>query len=338
MKETWIQTSPRVRAFAHPVENDFVQEFKPVIGLVGPDGSMPVPNESGSQREGRMCWKASIRRSGEHKDDLKFGNYKLGEIEGKKFNDVDGDGEFDQGSDRGLNNWNIRLYDAEWDNVEHDLTGRWRGTNGWYFFEGLTPGRYHVCEVLKDGWVQTYPQAMAQVAPLPPREGEEWELSSGDGNVALNHRLPMMDSIATRNRSGDDSEGEVCWTTWINRSGTYRPDLKFGNFKLGVIDGRKIEDKNGDGVLADDEPGLGGWTIQLWEKISATERKFREDTVTNERGYYKFENLEAGEYYVTEVLKDGWMQKYTAILESESLEIRSGLSIPISTSETLNWG
>lgn len=68
------------------------------------------------------------------------------------------------------------------------------------------------------------------------------------------------------------------------------------------ISGRKVHDQNANGV-DDDESGLSGWTIQLFQGET-----FIGDEETGEGGSYSFSDLEAGEYVVCEVLVDGWTQ------------------------------
>lgn len=93
--------------------------------------------------------------------------------------------------------------------------------------------------------------------------------------------------------------------------------LVCGNFSEGVnpathapsISGTKYEDLNGDGDRDGGEPGLGGWTIRLYDAgvLLAT-------TTTDGAGHYAFE-LDANTYDITsesftvdEVLQPGWRQ------------------------------
>jgi len=71
-------------------------------------------------------------------------------------------------------------------------------------------------------------------------------------------------------------------------------------FTPGVISGMKYDDLNGDGEKGD-EPGLEGWTIELYrgDSLIAT-------TTTDASGYYSFSGLIPGVYTVMEVLQPGW--------------------------------
>ena len=90
--------------------------------------------------------------------DINFGNAELdpGEIQGIKWNDIDGDG-IQDADEPGLEGWTIFLDDNE--NGELDTGEQFTVTdaNGEYSFANLTPGTYTVAEVQQDGWQQTYP-------------------------------------------------------------------------------------------------------------------------------------------------------------------------------------
>ena len=91
-------------------------------------------------------------------------------------------------------------------------------------------------------------------------------------------------------------EGESITCTIINTRDT------------GDIQGYKFEDLNGNGTWDEGEPGLDGWTIELWggeeDLIDTTE------TSDDPLGEYRFENIPTGYYAVCEVLEEGWTQTY----------------------------
>ena len=87
----------------------------------------------------------------------------LGSIQGRKYYDVNGNGDFDQeekdapGNPNRLNDWTINLYtNLSEDPIANLITGH-TGNKGQYRFEDLLPGTYYVCEVLQNGWIQTEP-------------------------------------------------------------------------------------------------------------------------------------------------------------------------------------
>lgn len=84
-------------------------------------------------------------------------------------------------------------------------------------------------------------------------------------------------------------------------------DLDFRNMEETLYDiaGYKLD--------ADTDEGLAGWVINLemWDDTITTPAFIKVDErITDENGKYCFEGLEAGEYRVSEVLKDGWVQDF----------------------------
>jgi uncharacterized repeat protein (TIGR01451 family) len=80
-----------------------------------------------------------------------------GSISGAKWNDQSYNGIWDPG-ENGLSGWTIQLYffnpcDNKWINIDNENTGAW----GSYKFSGLVAGNYRVNEVLRTGWIQTFP-------------------------------------------------------------------------------------------------------------------------------------------------------------------------------------
>lgn len=85
--------------------------------------------------------------------------------------------------------------------------------------------------------------------------------------------------------------------------------LECGNYSrpqptdLGSISGVKFEDVEADGTKDAGDPRLPGWTINLSGPVNDSD-------VTGAAGTYSFNNLPAGTYTVTEVLKAGWRQSF----------------------------
>lgn len=78
-----------------------------------------------------------------------FTNTKFGSISGYKFEDVNGNGEWDEG-EPALEGWTVILSGDEDNDRETD-------EDGYYSFTNLSPGTYQVCEE-PEGWIQTKPQ------------------------------------------------------------------------------------------------------------------------------------------------------------------------------------
>jgi hypothetical protein len=75
----------------------------------------------------------------------------------------------------------------------------------------------------------------------------------------------------------------------------------FGNFACLTVSGTKVNDLNGNGVRDDGEPGIAGWTIDLYRNgvLVAT-------TTTGADGTYSFEVCAGGGYEVREATPPGW--------------------------------
>ncbi len=92
--------------------------------------------------------------------DLDFGNYRpsgggedYGSISGHKFNDLNGNGEWDKDGDDpepALSGWTINLSNGDTDITDED---------GYYSFTRLPYGTYTVSEVQQEGWTQTAPES-----------------------------------------------------------------------------------------------------------------------------------------------------------------------------------
>lgn len=78
----------------------------------------------------------------------------------------------------------------------------------------------------------------------------------------------------------------------------------------GEISGTKFHDINGDGIRQQDEPGLGGWEIQLETIIDSI--RFTRTATTLADGSYSFTGLTAAAYTVKEIIQNGWTQTYPA--------------------------
>ncbi|MFA5030977.1 MAG: SdrD B-like domain-containing protein, partial [Patescibacteria group bacterium] len=77
----------------------------------------------------------------------------------------------------------------------------------------------------------------------------------------------------------------------------------FFNFQLGKISGYKWNDLNGDGKWDAGEPGIEGWTINLWKDAGVAPF---ETVTTDNTGRYEFDGLLHGSYVVTEGSRTGW--------------------------------
>ncbi len=206
-----------------------------------------------------------------------FGNTELGEISGKKFNDLDGDHiRTNTTTDPNLPGWTIRLDLVDSLDAPNCPDGTVNGeycelvTNsfGNYSFEDLYPGNYIVSEDLQSGWIQTR-----------PNESYGGQGAQADGTYLLTIQ------------SGDAID-----------------DRDFGNQGRGSIQGYKFHDLDRDGQWGE-EPTFSGWVIFLDKNDNQTLDEGELWTET-ENGAYLFENMPAGEYSVCEEIEEGWEQTY----------------------------
>lgn len=218
-----------------------------------------------------------VTESGQVFSEHDFGNTELGYIQGRKFQDVNYNGEFDQdekneeGNPNRLDDWMIYLYDENWNLIANMLTGddetpAGNVGQGQYRFEGLVTGTYYVCEEDREGWEQTRPH-------------DEMNFVEPEGSV--------VEDIADR-----------CFEVSL-RAGQHKGGVQFGNFELATISGMKWEDTNVNGTMDEGEDGLNGWEITMDDEIAA---------VTADDGHYTIAGVGYGEHEICEVMQEGWVQ------------------------------
>jgi len=110
-------------------------------------------------------------------------------IRGSKFNDLDGDGRWDDG-EPGLEGWTIYLDADHNGQLDPDEFATTTDTRGNYSFPRLKPGAHTVAEVPQDGWQQTYPTAApeAEFRVNTTTAGQQWHsatASDAAGNFAV---------------------------------------------------------------------------------------------------------------------------------------------------------
>jgi hypothetical protein len=88
--------------------------------------------------------------------------------------------------------------------------------------------------------------------------------------------------------------------------------VMFGNFQCFKVDGKKINDLDGDGVKDFGEPGLAGWKIMLFRSTDGgTTWGHYDTTFTDSNGYYSFKVCTGGKFKVVEETPAGWKQTNT---------------------------
>ena len=125
--------------------------------------------------------------AGETAENLNFGNFELepGSISGSKWNDLDGDGERDEG-EPSLADWTIYLDDNQNGELDEGEVSTVTDADGNYIFNDLPVDTYTVAEVLQDGWQQTFPGSSSL---------EDVLLFDDDDNPEENHFQTALDNL-----------------------------------------------------------------------------------------------------------------------------------------------
>src|SRR5262249_10203618 len=100
-------------------------------------------------------------QSGQDVSGEDFGNFKNITVTGQVYNDLNGNGSGNNGSDPGLSAV-VQLYldtNANGSNGPGLIASLTTGPAGTYSFPNLGPGAYHVQEVVPDGWLLTHPDS-----------------------------------------------------------------------------------------------------------------------------------------------------------------------------------
>src|SRR5439155_11135101 len=100
----------------------------------------------------------------------------------------------------------------------------------------------------------------------------------------------------------------------------------FGNFQTIRISGLVFNDRNADGVQESGEPGLNGWTINLFKApspVPTAHRTTSNNGITD--GVFSFGSVGPGMYTIQEVVQAGWMQTTTPL--SYSFTATSGMDV-----------
>ncbi len=197
--------------------------------------------------------------------------------------------------------WNDLNENGVWDDVEPTMSG-WEITvsNGEESFSTLTDetgayaftvdaGWWTVSEEDRQFWTQTAPNTMYG-------------------------QLLIEDDVQERGRKSEMGTCNVFFadeTEWQNDFALLAPEFEtegsftcnFGNYFSGyVVDGVKYFDENENGVRDEGEPTLSGWEIELSDGENVM------STVTDDNGFYSFTFDQPGEWTVSEIQQEGWVQ------------------------------
>jgi len=107
----------------------------------------PANNQSGAQDEYPVCEGITVSTSG-YRVSTEFGNIRFGDLVVTKYNDVNGNGEWDDNEDT-LPDWTMNLSGFDFlGSQDTDVLGE-------ATFSDLRYGKYYLSETEQDGWTQT---------------------------------------------------------------------------------------------------------------------------------------------------------------------------------------
>jgi len=147
------------------------------------------------------------------------------------------------------------------------------------------------------------------------------KLNAASGALAWNYYLGGNDYDFGNDVAVDDAGnvfavGDTLYYQWGTPVRIYSGDddafvARINDQPIGIY-GSKWNDQIPDGEWGPGEPGLGNWTIELYDNTGAT---LITSTTTDANGAYGFESvggvpLDAGYYVVKEVKQQGWTQTY----------------------------
>ena len=279
-----------------------------------------------------------------------FGNFECFTVDGYKYNDLNGDGDWDEGEPT-VAGWTIQL----WRNGQLFATTT-TDTDGYYSFSVCLGGDYVVEEAVSDGWTATGPTSYTFTAVSGQAQSFsffnfEWfqvcgykyddKIGNGvwdEGDVGISGwtiYLYMDDTLVATTTT--DADGKYCFT--VTEPGSYRvveetkdgwkatyPEsgeysftavsgedltLDFLNFNEAKVCGYKWYDRDMDGVKDSTEPFIEGFKIELYKDGQLVSTAY-----TDANGIYCFEHLWWGTYTVKEVMPSNpdiytaWAQTY----------------------------
>ncbi len=149
-----------------------------------------------------------------------FGNFQNASISGYKFNDVNGNGQWDNG-ENGLAGWTITLYANDGTGqLSKSLGTTVTANDGSYSFGNLPPASYKLCETSQTGWSQTFPTTNNRCQLVTVALSGHDYSNTNFGNQGRG-TISVIKNVDT---NGDGTVDQTDVTTWnwdINGSGGY---------------------------------------------------------------------------------------------------------------------
>ncbi|MEI7579383.1 MAG: SdrD B-like domain-containing protein [bacterium] len=171
--------------------------------------------------------------------EVDFLNYRYGAIQGRKFEDVNGNGKIG-GPDTEITGWNIKLF-QNGGLVSEQLTHTLNSGVVAYRFKDLAPGTYQVCEEMQTGWSQVLPNSGTA---SPDNNGtfcRDVVVTSGS-NETGEHFLNFKQAVISGVKFSDTNYDHLDYTNETKLSGW---DITIDLNNDGFIDDTQTTDQNG---------------------------------------------------------------------------------------------
>ncbi len=230
----------------------------------------------------------------ETRDDVDMGLYRFGSISGIAFNDQNADG-LRQNGEAGLNSIIVNLYADTDQNGEPDSSDEIATTTtttvnevaGSYQFSGLVPGSYLVQFITGQGFTGT----IANAGNNDNLDSDIDPITGNTGTITL--------------ASGENIDNIYAGYT----SGTAIGDFVWN-------------DTDGDGMRDENESGINGITVRLFSGtgILVSNTITTNDPNTEEPGYYKFMDVDPGDYYIEVILAGGLVSSNSDAISDEEID------------------
>lgn len=170
--------------------------------------------------------------------------------------------------------------------------------NGLYSITGLPAGNYIVKVTPPAGYASTI-----DTNPQNDNDNPNYNTDNNDNGVGLNSGQ-VSSNIITLTPGGGTATGGGAKTVTISNATTTDNTLDFGFTSLVFSLGNRVwYDTDNDGVIDAGEDGISGVRAELYRDTNASGvfdagDTFVQFTATDASGYYRFDNLAAGEYIV----------------------------------------
>ncbi|MDO8537288.1 MAG: ice-binding family protein [archaeon] len=252
-----------------------------------------------------------------------FAIYHFAKVSGCVFIDLNGDGTWNQeqeptmsGVTINLNGRRLSLPSGPANNISmSDVTDQ----AGCYEFADLPYGTFWVSAESFKGMELVYPNSNA------PNSNHKHLFFAWSGRIENDFHFGLSEIVESSNSNKDSQELEVSggkpqmppanleWCTI--HEGRENEECHY----KGAISGTKYVDRNGNGIIEEEDvPFEGGWTIYL-QNNSTLEII---ETTANENGFYEFTGLQNGDYTIWEAENENWYQTFPEN-ETYSIEIVS---------------